>query len=113
MLLQILQWVAVLGTLLTGAYSLFWPKQVTGFTGLQPTGGRGVTEIRAVLGGVFIGLAGAALILDPAVSYPMLGITYLVIAVVRTISMFIDKSAVSSNYISIAVEILFGVILLL
>jgi hypothetical protein len=27
--------------------------------------------------------------------------------------MFIDKSAVSSNYISIAVEILFGVILLL
>ena len=113
MILIILQWTAVLGTLLTGVYALFWPRKVTGFTGLQPEGGRGVTEIRAVLGGVFIGLAGAAFFLDQAVSFPMLGITYLVVGVVRTISMFLDRSAVSSNYISIAVEFFFGAVLIL
>jgi hypothetical protein len=43
----------------------------------------------------------------------MLGITYLVIAVVRTVSMFLDDSLVSSNYISIAAEVIFGVLLIL
>lgn len=112
-LLKILQWIAVIGTFLTGLYSLVWPTRVEDFTGLQPVGGRGVTEIRAILGAVFIGLALAAAILDHGVSFPMLGITYLVIAVIRTVSMFIDQSLESSNFISIVVEVVFGVLLIL
>jgi len=42
----------------------------------------------------------------------MLGIMYLVIAVVRTVSIMIDKSAVSSNIISAVVELVFGLILI-
>lgn len=113
MIVSALQVIAVLGTFLTGAYSLLRPRSVTGFTGLQPVGGRGITEIRSVLGGFFVGLAGAAFFLDRAVTYPMLGITYLVVAGVRTISMVLDRSRESSNYISIAVEVFFGVVLLL
>jgi len=112
-LLDILQLIALLGTLLTGVFSLIWPANIEGFTGLRPVGGRGITEIRSIMGGVFIGLALAAFFLDHAVSYPMLGITYLVIAVVRTVSMFLDDSMVSSNYISIAAEVIFGVLLIL
>jgi len=112
-ILKIVQWIAVIGTFLTGLYSLVWPARVEEFTGLHPVGGRGITEIRAILGAVFIGLALAAVILDHGVSFPMLGITYLVIAVIRTISMFIDQSLESSNYISIAVEVVFGVLLIL
>jgi hypothetical protein len=42
---------------------LFWPQSVTGFTGLSPESSRGITEIRAVLGGAFVGLGAAPLIL--------------------------------------------------
>jgi hypothetical protein len=38
---------------------------------------------------------------------------YLAIALVRAVSMFLDKSVVQSNIISLAVEVVFGVILVL
>jgi hypothetical protein len=53
------------------------------------------------------------LFLKEPTAYRMLGIAYLVVAVVRTASMIIDKSVVQSNIISVVVEIIFGVILVL
>jgi hypothetical protein len=41
----------------------------------------------------------------------MLGIAYLVICVARLISMFVDKSFEQSNYVSLGVEIILGIIL--
>lgn len=112
--LQILKIVAAVGTIATGVIGLFLPQQITGFIGLESPGGRGITELRAVLGGFFIALGAAPFILKQAPeTYRMLGIAYLVVAVVRTVSMFIDDSVVSSNIISVAVEIVFGVILVL
>ena len=113
MILQILQIIAAIATILTGLVSLFKPESVTGFTGLRPEGGRGITEIRAVLGGFFIALGAAPLFLNSPVAYAMLGIAYLGIALVRGISMFIDKSVTQSNVISLVVEIIFGVILVI
>jgi hypothetical protein len=43
----------------------------------------------------------------------MLGVGYLAIGVVRLVSIFLDKSAVKSNWISLGVEIVFGVLLIL
>ena len=43
----------------------------------------------------------------------MLGIAYLAVGAVRVISMFVDKSLVQSNFISLAVEIILGIILVL
>lgn len=111
--LSIFQLVAVIGTLLTGLISLLRPEAVQSFTGLRFDSGRGITEIRSILGALFVGLALAAFFLDHSVSYPMLGITYLSIAVVRAISMFVDKSVEQSNIISVIVEVIFGVILVL
>jgi len=113
MILQILKVIAAIGTIATGLVSLIWPRSVTGFTGLSLVGGRGVTEIRAVLGGFFVALGAAPLFLKEPTAYRMLGIAYLVVAVVRTASMIIDKSVVQSNIISVVVEIIFGVILVL
>ena len=112
-ILQILKIIAAVGTIATGLVSLIWPRSVTGFTGVSPTGPRGITEIRAVLGGFFIALGAIPLILNEPATYQMLGITYLVVALVRTASMIIDKSVVQSNIISVAVEVIFGVILVL
>ena len=113
MILRILQIIAAVGTIGTGVVSLFWPRSVTGFTGLSPQGPRGITEIRAVLGGFFVALGLTPLVLDAPAAYQMLGITYLGVAVVRAISMIVDKSVERSNVISVVVEIIFGVILVL
>jgi hypothetical protein len=110
--LQILQIVAALATAATGLFSMLAPTKLTGFTGLQPVGGRGITELRAVLGGLFIALGVAPLFLGAA-AYLMLGIGYLAIGAVRAVSMVIDRSVVQSNVISLITEIILGVILIL
>ena len=112
-LLKILQIIAVIGTILTGILSLFWPKMAEGFTGLTAPGGRGITEIRSILGALFIGLGIAVFLLGTREVYQMLGIMYLTIGVVRAVSMVIDKSIEQSNIISVIVEIIFGIILVL
>ena len=113
MILQILKIVAAIATVATGALALFAPQSVFGFTGLSAPGPRGITEIRAVLGGLFIGLGLAPFILRSPAAYKMLGIAYLAIFAVRLVSLFVDKSFEQSNYISLAVEIAFGIILVL
>jgi hypothetical protein len=113
MILQILKIVAAVATIATGVISAVGPQSVTGFTGLSAPGPRGITEIRAVLGGAFIGLGLALLILNAPAAYRTVGIMYLAIAVIRAVSIVIDKSAVQSNIISLVVEIVFGAILVI
>jgi len=113
MIVQILQIIAAVATTLTGTVALFKPESITGFTGLRPEGGRGVTEVRAVMGGFFIALGAAPLLLNSPVAYAMLGIAYLGVGLVRGVFMFVDRSIVQSNIISLVIEIIFGVILVL
>jgi len=112
-ILKILQVVAVVATILTGLVSLIWPRNVQGFTGLTAPGGRGITEIRSILGALFIGLGIAVFILGTRETYQMLGIMYLAIAAVRAVSIVIDKSPEQSNIISLIAEIVLGIILVL
>jgi uncharacterized membrane protein HdeD (DUF308 family) len=100
-------------TVLTGLVSLIVPRAVQGFIGLTAPGGRGITEIRAVLGGIFIALGAVPLLTREPTTYWMLGVAYLVVGIVRAVSMFIDQSIEQSNIISLIVEIVFGIILIL
>jgi hypothetical protein len=112
-ILKILQIIAVVATILTGLVSLIWPLRVQGFTGLTAPGERGITEIRSILGALFIGLGIAVFLLGTRETYQMLGIMYLAIAAVRAVSIVIDKSAEQSNTISLIAEIVLGIILVL
>ena len=112
MIIQIFQYLACVLTILTGLLALIAPERTIGFTGLSPQGGRGITEIRSVLGGLFIALGAAPFFLG-GVAYTFLGISYLGIGIVRLPSIFLDKSSTQSNWISVAVEFIFGVILVL
>ena len=113
MFLQILKYAINIATVATGVVSLFWPLKVQEFTGLTVNGGRGITEIRTILGALFIGLGIAAQVFNQKQTYAMLGITYLAMALVRGISIVADKSAVSSNIISFVAELVFGLILMI
>lgn len=112
-ILSILKIIAGVATVATGLISLIKPRSVYGFTGLKAEGGRGITEIRAVLGAFFIALGVMVIYYRLPETYVMLGVTYLVVGLVRGVSMFIDKSVVQSNIISLVVEIVLGIILIL
>lgn len=111
-LLQALKTIAALATAATGGLALVNPGAVYGFTGLNVDGARGVSEIRAIFGGLFIALGIAPLFLG-ASAYRVLGIGYLAIALARVFSIFFDQSYAQSNLISLGVEIFFGVILII
>lgn len=111
-ILLILKMIAALGTAATGLLALIRPTAVYGFTGLLAEGPRGISEIRAIFGGLFIAL-GVAPFLFGDQAYRVLGLGYLAIAAVRLVSIFLDKSTASSNWISLGIEVAFGVVLLL
>jgi len=112
--LQILKLLAALATIVTGLISFVRPRSVFAFTGLNAPGARGITEIRAILGGCFIGLGAAPLLLGNVnVAYQVLGITYLVIALTRGYGLIVDKSVEQSNLISIGTEVVLGILLVL
>ena len=108
----ILKIIAALATAATGLLALLKPAAAYGFTGLNPAGVRGVSEMRAVFGGLFIALGLVPLFLGAA-AYQMLGIGYLAIALVRLVSIFVDKSGTQSTWMSLALEAVLGVILVL
>ncbi len=110
--LGILKIIAALATIVTGLLALVKPTSVYGFTGLMAEGPRGISEIRSIFGGLFIGLGVSPFIFGQS-AYQVLGIGYLAIALVRLISIFLDKSTASSNLISLGIEIVFGIILIL
>jgi hypothetical protein len=79
---------------------------------LTAAGARGISEIRSIFGGLFIGLGITPLILG-ATAYTMLGIGYLAIASSRAFSIVFDNSYAQSNLISLGIEIVLGLILVI
>lgn len=112
MILQYLQYIACAITIIAGVYALFSPANAVALTGLVPQGGRGLTEIRCTMGALYIALGASPFLLGD-VAFQVLGIGYLAIALVRLISIFMDKSASSSNWASFALELVCGVVLVL
>ncbi len=110
--LQILKMVAAAATLLTGLYAFIKPSAAYSFIGLNAEGVRGVSEIRAIFGGLFIALGTLPFFLGDS-AYFVLGISYLAIAVARLFSIIVDKSYDQSNWISLGIEVVLGVILVL
>ena len=111
-LLMVLKIIAALATAATGLLALVKPDATYGFIGLSADGPRGVSEIRAIFGGLFIALGLAPLFLG-ATAYRMLGIGYLAIAAARTFSILFDQSYAQSNFISLVIEVVLGAILVL
>ena len=79
----VLKMVAAVGTIAASGASIFFPHSAESFTSLSVTGPRRVSEIRAVLGALFVGLGIAVLLFRSPESYRTLGIGYAAIALVR------------------------------
>ena len=108
----ILKIAAALATVATGVLAFGKPSAAYAFIGLNPNGVRGVSEIRAIFGGLFIALGVVPFFLGQT-AYLVLGIVYLGIAAARAFSIVYDKSYAQSNIISLLIEIVFGAILVI
>ena len=73
-ILMLLKIIAALATAATGLLALIKPDATYGFIGLNTNGVRGVSEIRAIFGGMLIALGIVPLFLG-LVAYQLLGIT--------------------------------------
>lgn len=113
MALNIIRIVIAVFTALVGVYSIIWPEGIEGFTGLKADSPRATSEIRAVMGGVFVALALAPLVFRQPEMLRVLGLTYLVIAAVRLAAIYVDKAQMSSNWISLGSEVVMAVLLLI
>jgi hypothetical protein len=110
--LSVLKMIAALLTAATGVLAFVKPSATYNFIGLNAEGVRGVSEIRSIFGGLFIGLGVASLFLGAA-AYSMLGIDYCAIAAARAFSIVLDKSFARSNLISLVIEIVLGIVLVI
>jgi hypothetical protein len=110
--LTILKMSAALLTVATGLLALVKPSAAYGFTGLKAEGPRGVSEIRAIFGGLFISLGIVPFFLGTT-AYVMLGYAYLAIAIGRLFSIIWDRSYARSNWISLVIEVVLGAILII
>ena len=111
-ILDILKYVAAGGTALTGIVAFIMPTAAYSITGLRSEGNRGLSDIRAVMGGLFIALGIAPFLLGDSV-FQVLGFGYAGVALARIAAIFLDRTPTKSNLGNLAVELVFAVILLL
>ena len=110
---NLIQIIIAILTIILGSFVIVRPTAIYNFTGLSANGVRGITEIRAIFGGLFVALGAAPLMLNTPAAYKMLGIVYIGIAVTRIGSMVNEPCFEKSNLISLLSETIFGVLLLL
>jgi len=111
-----LYWIKVLlavATMAFGAMSIVSPPAAERFTGLTAAGPRGISEVRAVLGGLFVGLGLAAIIYRSSHAFGTVGIGYLAVGIVRAVSIYIDRAPTPTNWLSLGFELAFGIVFLI
>ncbi|RAM58442.1 hypothetical protein DS65_02205 [Mesotoga sp. SC_4PWL113PWK15] len=113
-LFTIIRFVVAVLTVVTGVYIVLKPESYAKLAEFSAGNARGKTEVKAIMGGTFIGLGVAPIVLLGAqISFLFLGIVYLFIAATRIMSIFVDKSLTFTNLITLLVEIAFGLIMVL
>ncbi len=111
--MQIIHTIIQILTIATGILAILRPQIMADFTGLQMKSPRGIVEMQSGIGALFIALGAAPWILSHPIAYQMLGIAYLAIAAARFAAMMVHNSFERTNWISLAIEIIFGVLLLI
>lgn len=111
--MTILKLLAAALTVAYGIWAVFMPEKILSLVGLAAEGPRGITEARAALGALYIGLGVNCLWVRTPAVFATLGAGYAAMAAVRVIAIFTDDSADTSNLASLAIEALCSIVLLL
>ena len=99
--------VNTLGSLVTtglGLFGLFRPKAAAAMVGISPDGARGLSEVRATYGGLFLAMGLYATVLQSDEVFRGLGLAWMGAAVARTFSFVRDGSRSTANLGGIVME---------
>ena len=99
------------GTLMLGLFGLIAPMRAARMVGLVPDGSRGIAELRATYGGLFIAMGLACLVLQDSAAYGVAAFARRGAAVGRAISMAVDRHVSGLNAGGLALEALLGALL--
>ncbi|MBW0149029.1 DUF4345 family protein [Marinobacter arenosus] len=98
-------------TLALGILGLVAPRQVSDLVGVAPEGALGLSEVRATYGGLFVGLGAACLWFQQSEVYVAVGVAWLLAAVFRIVSIFLDQAFSGKNVGGVIVEAGIGYLL--
>jgi hypothetical protein len=99
-------------TILLGVFGLVMPASAASFAGVIPDGERGISEIRATYGGLFLAMGLFAAIWQSPDVFRVLGIGWIGAALARAFSVVHDNSRSGTNIGGIAFEGLIGLSML-
>lgn len=99
-------------TALFGVWAFIKPTSAAKFSALQPKGRRGISEMRAMYGGLNIGLGTYALVSQSTESFQLLAAAYFMAAICRTISLAMDQAFSKTSIRVIIIEVVLGIFLL-
>ncbi|MCK0148917.1 DUF4345 family protein [Marivita sp. S6314] len=102
---DILNILAALLTIGFGAFGFLAPKFTASALDLAPDGSNmGYSEMRASVGGLFVGAGLACLIIGAPLAYAMLGFAYAGAATGRAVSLLMDKPPFAKAFLYFAIE---------
>lgn len=107
--------VNTVGALVTtglGIFGLFFPAGAASFVGIIPDGERGISEIRATYGGLFLAMGLVAVVAQSNDIFRVVGFAWLGAAGGRAFSVVRDNSRSGSNLGAIVMEGLIGLSML-
>ncbi len=89
-----LAWIVALLTLLTGVAAMVIPRSMMSLFGLTTVEGtnNGVSEVRAIIGGFFIGTGLACLLMAQPFTYFALGVAFFFAFIGRLVSFVFDRT---------------------
>jgi hypothetical protein len=105
-----------LGAIVTmglGLLGLFFPASAASFASIIPDGERGLSEIRATYGGLFLAMGLCAVIAQSSDVFRVVGVAWLGAAGGRAFSVVRDHSRSGANLGGIVMEALIGLSMLL
>jgi len=105
-----------LGALVTaglGIFGLFLPASAASFASIIPDGERGISEVRATYGGLFLAMGLFAVIAQSPDVFRVVGVAWLGAAGARAFSVVRDNSRSGANFGGIVMEGLIGLSMLL
>ena len=100
-------------TLIFGVWVILAPRKALTLIGMSAEGPRGITETRVALGAIYVGSGLACLLLQEPAAFITLGLTYLVMALVRAVAIVLDRSADGSNWASLGIEAVLAALLVM
>ena len=108
---DILPSLGVVLALAIGVTGLLSPRTLGRLTGLDPVGPLGTTEIRALLGGLPIGLAIACLVTQHPAAYLAAGLSFLGVVAAKVVGLVADRPPLSQVLQGGSVDLVAGLLL--